>query len=79
MSTVIKANEGGRLLRRLSTVDLADHLAEAQGVIDQAKQCASQIVFDAEKHVVAHGHATAVEDRGEIDAPAPQGRAPVAV
>jgi flagellar assembly protein FliH len=51
MSTVIKANEGGRLLRRLSTVDLADHLAEAQGVIDQAKQCASQIVFDAETEV----------------------------
>ncbi len=48
MSTVIKANESGRLLRRLSTVDLADHLAEAQGVIDQARECASKIVVDAE-------------------------------
>ena len=49
MSTVIKAGEAGRILRRLSTVDLADHLAEARAVIDEAKRRGVQIVARAEE------------------------------
>jgi flagellar assembly protein FliH len=48
VSTVIKAGEAGRILRRLSTVDLADHLAEARAVIEEARRRAAQIVSRAE-------------------------------
>ncbi|UCE60338.1 MAG: hypothetical protein JSU63_01045 [Phycisphaerales bacterium] len=47
MSTVIKVGESGPILKRLSTVDLADHLAEAQAVIAAAKRQASGIVSKA--------------------------------
>ncbi len=49
MSTVIKAGEAGKLMRRLSTVDLADHLAEADAVIQAARHRADRIVTKAEK------------------------------
>ncbi len=49
MSTVIKAGRGGPILQRLSTVDLADHLAEAEAVIAEAKRRAAQIVVTAER------------------------------
>ena len=44
MSTVIKAGQGGEILQRLSTVDLADHLAEARAVMEQANLQADRIV-----------------------------------
>ncbi|MFQ5414517.1 MAG: FliH/SctL family protein [Phycisphaerae bacterium] len=44
MSTVIKAGRAGPVLRRLATVDLADHLAEAQSVIDEAKRRAAEMI-----------------------------------
>jgi len=44
MTTVIKAGQAGPILRRLSTVDLADHLAEANTVIAAARREAQQIV-----------------------------------
>ena len=47
MSTVIKAGQGGDILQRLSTVDLADHLAEARAVMEQAKLQAERIVARA--------------------------------
>ena len=47
MSTVIKAGESGRIVGRLSTVDLADYLAEARAVVEGARRRASQIVADA--------------------------------
>lgn len=49
MSTVIKANQAGHILRRLSTVDLADHLAEARSVIEEARRQASTIVSEAKR------------------------------
>lgn len=47
MPTVIKAKETGPILKRLSTVDLADHLAEARAVVEEAKRRAEQIKADA--------------------------------
>lgn len=49
MATVIKANETGSLLQRLSTVDLADHLAEARTVLEGARRRASQVISEAER------------------------------
>jgi len=49
MSTIIKFGEAGKVLKRLTTVDLADHLAEARAVIDEAQRRAAQIVVQA-KH-----------------------------
>jgi len=43
MSTVIKAGQAGLVRGRLSTVDLADHLAEAKAIIEDAKQQAAQL------------------------------------
>lgn len=43
MSTVIKAGQASLVRGRLSTVDLADHLAEAKAIIDDAKQQAAQL------------------------------------
>lgn len=51
MSTVIKAGQAGPILKQLSTVDLADHLAEADAVVEQAKRQASQIVSKAEREM----------------------------
>lgn len=48
MPTVIKACETGPLLRRLTNVDLVDHLAEARSVIVEATRRASQIISGAE-------------------------------
>lgn len=48
MPTVIKVGQTGPVLERLSTVDLADHLAEADAVIAEAKRRAVRIVADAE-------------------------------
>lgn len=48
MSTVIKAGEAGQIMRRLATVDLADHLAEADAVIRAAHSQAERIVTKAE-------------------------------
>ena len=47
MSTVIKLGEAGKVLKRLTTVDLADHLAEARAVIEKAQRRAAQIVMQA--------------------------------
>jgi flagellar assembly protein FliH len=49
MSTIIKAGQSGPLLKRLRTVDLADHLAEAKAVIAEAKRHAARIVLDAQR------------------------------
>ncbi len=58
MSTVIKAGEAGRIVQRLSTVDLADHLAEARAYVDEAKRQAAQVVVDV-KAQAKRGHAEA--------------------
>jgi len=50
MSTVIKAGQSGPVLKRLSTVDLADHLAEAHAVVGAARRRAERIVTDARTH-----------------------------
>ena len=47
MSTVIKAGQAGAMLKRLSTVDLADHLAEARTVIDKAQRRAAKLIAAA--------------------------------
>ena len=47
MATVIKAGEAATLLKRLSTVDLADHLKEADKVIASAHRKAEQLVAEA--------------------------------
>ncbi len=52
MSTVIRVGQAGPVLKRLSTVDLADHLAEADAVIAEAKRRAAAIVATT-KHEVA--------------------------
>jgi len=49
MSTIIKAGEAGALLRRLSTVDLADYLDEAKRLVHEAKRKAASIVADARR------------------------------
>lgn len=47
MSTVIKAGQSGPVLKRLATVDLADHLAEAHAVVAAAQRRAERIVAEA--------------------------------
>jgi flagellar assembly protein FliH len=49
MSTVIKAGQAGKLARRLSTVDLADHWQEAAAVIEAARAEAARIVEGAKE------------------------------
>ncbi len=51
MSTVIKAGETGKLLKRLSAVDLADHLAEARAVVDGARRQASDLIARTQREV----------------------------
>ena len=48
MSVVIKAGQAGKILPRLSTVDLADHLREARAVVEAARQRASNMIDDAQ-------------------------------
>jgi len=52
MSTVIKAGQAGSILKRLSHVDLADHLSEAQAVIAEAKRRATQMIGQAKEEAV---------------------------
>jgi flagellar assembly protein FliH len=47
--TVIKARQAGPILKRLSTIHLADHLAEADQAIRNTKRHALQIARDAER------------------------------
>jgi len=49
MTTVIKFGESGPILRRLSTVDLADHLAEADTVVAAARTRAAKLIDRAER------------------------------
>ena len=46
-STVIKAGQAGPVLKRLSTVDLADHLSEARGIVEAATNRAAIMLSDA--------------------------------
>lgn len=52
MPTVIKAGTKTLGARRLAAVDLADHLAEARGVKDQARQQALEIIAKARAEAV---------------------------
>lgn len=49
MSTVIKAGEAGTIGVRLTTIDLADHVAEARGFLERAKRESARIVADARR------------------------------
>jgi len=49
MSTIIKAGEAGAVLRRLSTVDLADYLDEARQLVRDAKREAASILSAARR------------------------------
>lgn len=48
MSTVIKAGEAGHIIRHLSTVDLADHLAVADAATERAKRQVARTLADAQ-------------------------------
>jgi flagellar assembly protein FliH len=53
MSTVIKAGQQhGKLLKRLETVDLADHLSEAYKIVEGAKREAARRISDAKVHAI---------------------------
>ncbi len=73
MSTVIKKGETGKLVRQLVSFDLADHLANAQKVIDaaqrqaekiaaEAKHRSSQLRIAAQKEAYALGHGKGYAD-----------------
>ena len=49
MSTVIKAGETGQLLRRLSTVDLADYVQEGRGLVTEAIRRAASTIEEAKR------------------------------
>jgi flagellar assembly protein FliH len=49
MPTIIKAGHTGPILKHLTTVDLADHLAEADAVLERARRQASRIASDARR------------------------------
>lgn len=53
MGTVIKAGEVGPVKRRLAAVDLSDHLAEANSVIEHAHRQAAQITATAREEARA--------------------------
>ncbi len=53
MSTVIKAGHSGPVLKRLATVDLADHLAEARDLLRRARREAVRILEDAQRQAAA--------------------------
>lgn len=48
--TVIKAGETGPILKRLSTVDLADHMGEARDIVEAAKRHARRTLAEAEEN-----------------------------
>lgn len=62
MPTVIKAGEAGPVLKRLSTVDLADHLAEADAVVKAARRRGESLVAEADGQ--AEGIRTRARDSG---------------
>ena len=47
VSTVIKSGSRGPILRRLATVDLADHLAQAKAILDDAERQAVATLAEA--------------------------------
>lgn len=47
MSTVIKAGETGRISTRLSTIDLANHVREAEVIVERARAQADRIIAEA--------------------------------
>jgi flagellar biosynthesis/type III secretory pathway protein FliH len=47
VTSVIKAGQTGPILSQLTTVDLADHLAEARAVVEEARRRAAQIAANA--------------------------------
>ena len=49
MPAVIKAGRTGEIQKRLSTVDLADHLAQARAFVEAAERQASRIIADAKR------------------------------
>jgi len=49
MATVIKAGDAVRIAKRLTTIDLADHVAEARAVLEQAEREAARIVAVARR------------------------------
>lgn len=49
MSTVIKKGQDGKLVQRLVSFDLADHLAEARSVVAAARREAGQIIEAAKR------------------------------
>jgi flagellar assembly protein FliH len=49
MSSVIKAGEAGKIGKRLTTIDLADHVAEARAFLEKAKRESARIVADAKR------------------------------
>lgn len=63
MATVIKAGQSGHVLKRLSTVDLSDHLREARTVIEAARREAAEIVAAARAQAQADRHAAQEQAR----------------
>ena len=66
MTTVIRAGEAGPILKRLSTVDLADHLAEARAVVEKAERRVKEIATRAEEEAkrLCESSARAGYDKG---------------
>lgn len=52
MSMIIKAGDAAKIKPLLSRVDLADHLAEAQAVVDAARSQALNLMEEASEHSV---------------------------
>lgn len=65
MPTVIKAGQAGSLARKLSTVDLADHLREAADIMEQARVEADAIRTHAEAVARKHAEVTQEQARRE--------------
>ncbi|MCP4592554.1 MAG: hypothetical protein GY842_17615 [bacterium] len=53
MSTVIKAGQDFKLVKRLTTIDLADHLTEADRIIAEARDRARAILLQARRDAAA--------------------------
>jgi len=53
VSTVIKSGRDFKLVRQLTTIDLADHLAEAHKVVDEARSRARAITAEAKRAAAA--------------------------
>ncbi|MBI4717331.1 MAG: hypothetical protein HY763_05965 [Planctomycetes bacterium] len=65
MPTVIKAGETAKLLNRLASVDLSDHLAEARRAIEDARRRAEEILANARAQVTRASQEE--KDRGYRD------------